>query len=77
MFDPYPGQALVTRQQVAKLLSMSGDTFRRFLEEDATFPRPIVMGSPAASNRVARQRWRKSDVLVWVMAQKPESEPRK
>lgn len=67
MFDPFPGQMLLTLAEVAKLLACDARTLRRIRAEDATFPKPIQLGKPAKGT--ARLRFRKVDVLVWLMSQ--------
>ena len=71
MFDPYPGQLLLTLAEVAKLMAMDGRTFRRFRAEEPTFPKPIQVGKPVKGQ--PRIRYRKADVLVWILSQQPAS----
>lgn len=72
MYDPYPGQALLTLGEVAKLLACDARTLRRVRAEDATFPKPIQLGKPAKGT--ARLRFRKVDVLVWLLSRQPAEE---
>lgn len=67
MIDPFHDQALLSRAEVAKLLGMDTRTFKRFLEEEPSFPKPIVLGKP--KRRADRERWRKQDVLAWIALQ--------
>jgi predicted DNA-binding transcriptional regulator AlpA len=71
MLDPYPAKALLTAKEVGTMLSMSDDTFRRFVGKEPTFPKPILMGPPGGKNERARLRWRKLDVLVWIIGRPP------
>ena len=66
MFDPHPQKALLTAREVAVLLSMGAATFKRFRSETPSFPRPIKLGQ---SERSDRDRWRKAEVLAWIMCQ--------
>jgi predicted DNA-binding transcriptional regulator AlpA len=72
MRDPYPDKAVLTAQEVAHLLSMEVGTFRRFLAEEPTFPQAIRLGKHT-SKRSDRARWRKEDVLIWVLRQPPDA----
>lgn len=52
------------------MLSMGRDTFRRFLGERLDFPRPLFFGAPErVKRRGDRLRWRKDEVMAWVMRQ--------
>lgn len=80
MIDPNPGQVLLDVLEVAALLGMSKRVFLRFLGETPGFPRPIAVGTVKARGRgakdkppVPRQRWRKWEVLAWLMTQPPVS----
>ena len=61
-------------------LGMESRTFRRFLAETPGFPRPIAAGTTKAKGKgakagqlVGRLRWRKWDVVAWLLTQPPVS----
>lgn len=72
MYDPFPGQMLLTLAQVAQLMACDAKTLRRFRSEDPTFPKPIQLGKPSKSS--SRLRFRKPEVLVWILSQRPASD---
>lgn len=68
MTDPYPLQSSLTLDEVARLLGMSEDTFKRFFDSMPDFPRPILCAPSMVKTRL---RWRKEEVLTWLVRQPP------
>jgi predicted DNA-binding transcriptional regulator AlpA len=62
--DPFPGTELLTAKQVQLLIGLERSQFLGFRRADQTFPRPIVL-------RTGGSRWRKSEVLEWIIRQVP------
>ena len=81
MFDALPGQVLLDVGETAALMGMSKRVFLRFLADTPSFPRPIAVGEVKARGRgakdkppVPRLRWRKWEVMAWLMSRPPVSE---
>lgn len=67
MQDPFPGQELLDRDQVQRLLGFGGETtFRVWLDgvKGKTFPKPIDLGPTPKGRPILR--WRKALVLAWL-----------
>ena len=70
--DPYPTKVLLTGREVGAMLGMERTAFARFLAEMPDFPRPILVGKRGGRRRGDVRRWRKDDVILWVLRQPPE-----
>jgi predicted DNA-binding transcriptional regulator AlpA len=67
MLDPYPAKVVLSAKDVADMLSMGLKTFNRFLAEEPTFPKPLTLGKHDGTRKGDRLRWRKEEVLIWLL----------
>lgn len=69
MQDPFPQKLLLSRKELAEVLSMGSDTLGRFLAEEKSFPRPILAGK-VEKRPATRERWYKEEVYEWLLQRK-------
>ena len=66
MIDPFPGQELLDRDQVQRLMGMERSTFARWLASDSAdhFPKPVQVGKTPKGRAILK--WKKSKVIAFI-----------